>query len=194
MINQCSTNHEHVGELFYKAVNSYCPCYHHILDVGCGYGIATRYIRRMCHKMTLIDVSASAIRYQRDFWHHDHDVEIYCCTIELLEGYYDLIYYFLSLHHINDIKSELVKTRKLLAEDGELIICEIASVHDTPFHQNDIVPFDGFSPEQLSDIITQNGFRISRQEIIAKLNKNGLSYDIILFICKANSSKTTNIY
>lgn len=185
MINQCSTNHEHIGELFYKAVNSYCPFYHHILDVGCGYGTAARYMRRMCKRMTLIDISASAIRYQRDFWYHDFDVKISCCTIELLEGCYDLIYYFLSLHHINDIRSELVTARKLLAKDGVLVICEIGSVYDIPFHQNDIVPFDGFSLEQLSGIIIKNGFRISRQEIIAKLNKNDLFYDIILIFCKA---------
>lgn len=185
MINQCSTNHEHIGELFYKAVNSYCPFYHHILDVGCGYGTAARYMRHMCKRMTLIDVSASAIRYQRDFWHHDYDVEMFCCTIELLEGYYDLIYYFLSLHHINDIDSELVMARKLLAKNGELVICEIGSVYDIPFHQNDIVPFDGFSPEQLSGIIIKNGFRISLQKIIAKLNKNDRFYDIMLIICKA---------
>lgn len=185
MINQCSTNHEIIGKLFYEAIYSYCPFYHRILDVGCGYGTAARYMRRMCKRMTLIDISASAIRYQRNFWHHDHDVEISCCTIELLEGCYDLIYYFLSLHHITDIKSELVTARKLLAKGGELIICEIGSVYDIPFHQNDIVPFDGFSPEQLSGIIIENGFRISRQKIIAKLNKNGLFYDIILIICKA---------
>lgn len=184
MINQYTTNHEDIGELFYKAVNSYCPFYHHILDVGCGYGIAARYMRSMCKKMTLVDISESAIRYQRNMWHHDNNVEIYCCTIKLLEGYYDLIYYFLSLHHINDIESELVKARDLLADDGELVICEIGSLHDTPFHQNDIVPFDGFSPEQLSDIVIKNGFRISRQEIIARLNKNNLFYDILLLICK----------
>lgn len=176
-----------IGELFYNAVKSHQPFYPRILDVGCGYGIATRYMRHLCDKMSLIDISLSAIDSQRHIWENDENVDMSCGTIMSMDGQYDLIYYFMSMHHISDIAAELTKVKSLLTEEGELAICEIGSIFDTPFHQNESVPFDGFQLEYLSDILIKNGFIISNKERITKLEKNNLDYDIISIICRVGN-------
>lgn len=175
---------QYIGKLFFEAVKSHCPFYSRVLDVGCGYGIATDYMRLLCKKMTLIDISPLAINYQLHHWQDDHNISIFCCTIKSIKEHYDLIYYFMSLHHISDIKAELTKIRELLTVDGELIICDILSAHTVPFHQNETVPFDGFTFKQLSEMLSENGFLITKRKKIAKLHKNHLDYDVFGVICK----------
>lgn len=182
-----STNQQVLGRLFYKAIKSHHQSlYHNVLDVGCGYGIATAYTCALGEKMTLVDTSPFAINFQQHHWRHNSQVSLACCTIHSISGLYDLIYYFLSFHHIVDITSELSKVRSLLTSDGELIICEVSSAHEIPFHQNETVPYDGFTPTHLSKILKENGFFITQIKKIAILHKNHSDYDIYLIICIIN--------
>lgn len=178
------TNHRDLGELFYKTIKAHCPRYHHALDVGCGYGVASEHMRLMCSKMTLIDTSQSAIDHQLHHWSQDEDVFISCGSIHSINGRFDLIYYFLSLHHIADTNAELAKARELLAKDGELVICEISATHEVPYHRNETVPYDVFIPNQLSHMLSEAGFAVVRKDAIARINKDNVEYDVFYVICR----------
>lgn len=178
------TDQRVLGKLFYEAIKSHHQLlYHNILDVGCGYGIAADYTCGLGEQMTLIDISRSAIDFQLNRWRHCNQVSIACCTIHSINAFYDLIYYFLSFHHIIDITAELSKVRSLLTSDGELIICEVSSAHNIPFHQNETVPYDGFTPTRLSEILKENGFCITQVNKLAVLHKNYSDYDIYMIKC-----------
>ena len=174
-----ATGQQVLGQLFYEAVKAHHPfLYRSILDVGCGYGIAAACMCALGERMTLIDVSQSVVDGQRHRWRHNRQVAVACSTIHSMGGSYDLIYYFLSFHHVADIMAELSKIRSLLAQDGELVICEISPNCEAPFHQNDIVPHDGFASGHLSAILQGNGFRVAQVEELAALRKDGVDYGI----------------
>lgn len=178
-----------LGKLFYEAVKSQSrSLYHNVLDVGCGYGIASAYIYALSEKLTLIDISKSAIDYLYCQWQHDDNVTVTNGTIHSMYGSYDLIYYFLSFHHIANTVSELSKIRSLLASDGELIICEIYSPSEIPFHLYDAVPYDGFTPQYLSAILQENGFCITQVKKIAVFHHNDSDFDVYITKCIANVS------
>jgi Methyltransferase domain. len=182
-----SMENQILGRLFYEAVKSQSHAlYHNVLDVGCGYGIAAAYIHVLSEKITLIDISKSAIDFLFRQWQHDDNVKVVNGTIHTICGCYDLIYYFLSFHHIADTTSELSKIRSLLASDGELIICEMYSTHGFPFHLYDAVPYDGFTPQCLSTTLQENGFGITQMKKIAKFHHNNSDFIIYIIRCIAN--------
>lgn len=185
-----STEQRVLGKLFYEEIKSHHqPLYHNVLDVGCGYGIAANYMCGLSEKMTLIDISQSVIDFQLHRWQHNNQVSIACCTIHSINAFYDLIYYFLSFHHIIDITAELSKVRSLLTSDGELIICEVYSTHNIPFHQNEAVPYDGFTPRRLSEILKESGFCIIQVNKLAILHKSYSDYDIYMIRCTVGNSQ-----
>ena len=49
--------------------------------------------------------------------------------------------------------------------------------------QNETVPYDGFTPTYLSEILKENGFRITQVNKLAVLHKNFSDYDIYMIRC-----------
>lgn len=175
--------YKYLGEAFYNALQSHRSFYSHVLDVGCGYGIATGFMRIISNKMWLVDPSPDVITEQTQHWIQDHNVTIQLGTIHSIEGQFDLIYYFLSLHHIFDTYSELRKAKELLSPDGVLAICEVVPNDSIPFHGPEMVPYDGFTPDQIIKILNDNKFIVKQQLLLGTLLKNTMEYDIFVLIC-----------
>lgn len=178
--------YQYLGRAFCDVIRSHCPFYTQVLDVGCGHGIASDYMRKLCDKLVLIDPSPYAYGEQLQRWRGDDKVYVQCCDIHAISGKFDLIYYFLSLHHIPNPTKELSKVRELLTRSGELVICEIEPIDSSPFHGKENVPYDGFPPSQIYNILKENQYLVKQTNDIGKICKNQLSYNIYMVICTAS--------
>lgn len=90
-----------IGDAFSKFIREslYVPC-KSMLEVGCGYGIASTFTRELTEHLTLLDVDEKAVNYQKNRYKTDSGVFVYKRTKESFTGLFDIVYYFLSLHHI----------------------------------------------------------------------------------------------
>lgn len=131
-----------------------------ILEVGCGKGRAANFMRKMADSLCLIDIDEKAVEYVKTQMENTKNVEVKCMTSKEANGTYDIIYYFLSLHHIDDTEEELKQAKRLLRNDGQLFICEYIPNSVYPMHKHDKVPWEGFSTQDLSERLGKNGFVI----------------------------------
>ncbi len=156
-----------------------------MLEVGCGHGVAAGYMRSLARRLTLIDVDKTAIATLDGRWPGDKNVAIKQCDILAVQGSFDVIYYFLSLHHITNTVAELSAARRLLLRpSGQLLICEYEPVPGKPFHKNDYSPHDGFSHEELIIAASQSGISVSGIYDIATLPHYGTAYNVYVADCR----------
>lgn len=170
-----------VGRAFYEKISPcICPLRAHILEVGCGYGIAATYIRRVAEKLALIDVDEQAVRFLSDQWSTDKQVSVLQGTIQEIEGNFDVIYYFLSLHHISDIEAELAKAHSLLSNRGQLFLCEFLPIPACLFHHREYSPHDGFFPNDLHQVLNSCHYEVIDTQNITTLVHNRSTYTIYI--------------
>ena len=150
-----------IAKDFYQCVCKHMKCSKPmILEIGCGYGVASTYMWQIADCLTLTDTDAKAIDYISSPTNGKDNILAKCMSSDQIEGKFDVVYYFLSLHHISDIKAELKEAKRLLAEDGQLIICDYRPDPHYLMHQHDSVPHEGFEINELMEKISCNGFHI----------------------------------
>lgn len=173
-----------IGDAFSMFIREslYVPC-KSMLEVGCGYGIASTFTRRLTDNLTLLDVDEKAVNYQKNRYKTDLGVFVYKRTRESVVGLFDVVYYFLSLHHIENTQKELQEAAKYLSVQGRLFVCELYSLTGDSFHHKDYSPHDGFAPSQLQSIFEANSLKVVRKKEVFTILHNGSPYLIYFMEC-----------
>lgn len=164
-----------------------------MLEVGCGYGIASTYTYGIAHDLTLIDVDFHAVDYNERKWHSNDNVHVHLMTINETTGSFDAIYYFLSLHHINNVSSELVAVKEKLSEDGLLFICEMYSPSGAIYHHKEYSPHDGFTPNELSKILSDLGFDIIATKYLGTAQRRNDDFLFYAIMSKQQKNHTKSV-
>lgn len=178
-----------IGDAFSKFIREslYVPC-KSMLEVGCGYGIASTFTRELTERLTLLDVDEKAVNYQKNRYKTDSGVFVYKRTKESFTGLFDIVYYFLSLHHIENTQKELHEAAKHLSAQGRLFVCELYSLTGDSFHHKDYSPHDGFSPSEIQSIFEATSLGIVRKKEVFTILHNGSPYLIYFMECHLDNT------
>lgn len=140
-----------------------------LLDVGCGRGEFLQQMEDYGWEVWGVDTSAVACKYTQERLRNGKIFNQDLLTSNLPEAYFDIVTFWHSLEHLKDPFSSLTEARRILKEDGILVIaCPNFSSFsskffkrrwyalDTPFHLYQ------FSPLTLQKLLKRAGFRISK--------------------------------
>jgi ubiquinone/menaquinone biosynthesis C-methylase UbiE len=161
------------------------------LEYGAGTGILSFLLRKHLGEITLMDssremiriidekIAATGISKMKTFF---FDLE----QSDFRNGKFDFIFSQMVLHHVADIDNIIAKFSDLLNPGGFLAIADLYP-EDGSFHGEGFMGHNGFDPDELSEIIHQNGFTdISYSECFAvnrKISDNETKkYPIFLII------------
>ena len=159
----------------------------HVLEVGCGHGSAAAYMCNVSNQLSLIDIDEKAVELLKIQMSSMSHVKVRCMVSNDIDETFDMVYYFLSLHHIADISSELEQAKRLLNTKGKLYICDYMPVPNCTLHHYDIVPHEGFHPNHLKELLTQKGFRIEHLQEISSLEycRGAQSVSFLIYVITA---------
>ena len=107
--------------------------FHHILDIGVGNGATTYYLSQRFKTESIIgiDISEKAIEQAKRL-NADHTITFEQANIEKTDyssNSFDLICAFQNHFHWNDLQGSLLEVRRILTDDGILLIgCEYSKV------------------------------------------------------------------
>ena len=156
-------------------INSRKPTF--LLEVGCGTGQLTEYIKNNCHPLVFTAIDPSIEMLEQAKQRNLENVNFQLIKIEDLESFhgFDLIVMRNVLHHIEDMGIALEKCKSLLRKhDGCIVIIEgIPAANGYQlFHDALTIKEDRhiFSIGELSNIIEIAGFR--QQKIFRSVFKD----------------------
>lgn len=100
-----------------------------VLDVGCGEGLLVQRLAPISRSVTGIDPDPAAVQRARDRLAAERNVTVEqagfgCYDVE--PARFDLIVFVASLHH-TDLRSSLVKARRLLRPSGEIAVVGLSA-------------------------------------------------------------------
>ena len=165
-----SPNNERVAIDFFSYVMRYNGfTFPSIIEIGCGYGLAAKNMAKIAKKLFLIDTDANAINFVSSLFTQNDNIQAKCMSSSDVNGTYNIVYYFLSLHHIENVEKEIVNVKKILAKDGLLFICDYEPNPSQSLHSYDMVPHEGLIQKDLLTILVKHGFDIINSERISTL-------------------------
>lgn len=129
-----------VKNFFDRKVNLAC-------EIGCGYGVAASCFKEMASHLVLVDTDLSALEYVKskfgDVCSTRMDFAITQCP--------DLIYFFMSLHHIQEFHREIENAVNCIVRNNTIVaICEVEPNPSVVFHKDESSPYDGLKKSDFS--------------------------------------------
>ena len=130
-----------------------------VMDFGCGTGLLSMRLQQHVHSITGIDSSqgmldvfnAKIAKYKLK------NVRTLLLDLEKgdrLEGNYDLVFCNMTLHHIKDVESLLIRFYKVIAPGGYLCIADL-DLDSGQFHSDNTGVFHfGFDRRRLHEMFT----------------------------------------
>jgi 2-polyprenyl-3-methyl-5-hydroxy-6-metoxy-1,4-benzoquinol methylase len=93
---------------------------------------------------------------------------------------FNLIVTAMTMHHVEDVETVLVRLGSMLAEEGWLAIADLCQ-EDGSFHPDFTVPHNGFAPEALAPVVARcvPGTRC-QWRTVHTVAKSDRSYEIFL--------------
>lgn len=187
-----------------------------ILDIGCGGGIQTSCLGRMCKHITGIDIKCESLNSARHIAHIAKvEAKFICTTIEeekFLDESFDKIISICVIEHIPNYKKTLREVYRILKNDGEFIcsVDSLTSIESNTLiskHKNDHKVIKYFDARELEMILSQTGFQkirvypIFKSDYAKKLFIKGIEnhfqfcYRNLLdyFIMRLSESRTKNM-
>ncbi|MDP8216026.1 MAG: class I SAM-dependent methyltransferase [Candidatus Kaelpia imicola] len=134
-----------------------------ILDFGCGTGLFTLKLQPFVRSIVGVDSSEGMLNVLNSKIEREgiKNTKTLCFDIEaegILRGEYDLIVTNMTLHHIEDVGSLLVKFYRLLKSPGYLCISDLDK-EDGRYHNNQDGLFHyGFDRENLKGLLKEVSF------------------------------------
>jgi len=164
------------------------------LEFGCGTGLLSYQLKDYFKTITLTDTSKGMLtvlqqKITKEGISNFHPLLINLLEEKLSENHFDVIYTMMTLHHILDISKILNTFNSLLKTDGFLCIADLVK-EDGSFHANhpDFEGHNGFDKDELSEILSKNGFKVESYKIYYEIEKeieNKIKkYPLFLMICK----------
>ena len=134
------------------------------LEYGCGTGLLSFALQSDLGQITLADTSQGMLDVLNEKIvsadvTNMHPVRLDLSSDPLPAEQYDLTYSLMTLHHIHDVKSMLVKFRDLLTPKGYLLVADLDK-EDGSFHTDGTTDVHlGFDRNELQRIVEATGFR-----------------------------------
>jgi len=153
------------------------------IDFGCGTGLVGMNLLNEFKSMLLLDTSQNMINQikQKITNFNIQNVDTLCFDIEkesLSDIHADYIFMAQVLLHIHDVKLVLSRLFDALNEGGHLLIVD--------FNKNEKIVSDivhnGFNPEELSNIMTEIGYRDIQFNTFYTGSKIFMGHDASMFI------------
>ena len=153
-----------------------------VVDVGCSVGSISEVLHPSTRHLTLIDVDKTVLDIARGKLGDHHYLSYLYGNLACFKGQADLIFYFMSLHHIKDIHTEIDHVCQRLLPGGYLLICDVAPGKHR-FHHHDDVPHDGICENQLRQLLADHHLNIVQSNHFVLL-KDHLPFDAFLLIAQ----------
>ena len=153
-----------------------------VLDFGCGTGLLTLRLCPLVGSVMGVDSSAGMLDVLRTkiFKSNTRNVQTRNLDLERgdeLDGEYDLVVSSMTLHHIRDIETLLLKLYKVLASGGCLCIADL-DLDNGKFHDDNTGVFHfGFDREMLRSAFSNtglDGIRVFEAAEIKKPSQKGI--------------------
>lgn len=166
------------------------------LEFGCGTGLLSYQLKDAFETITLADNSEGMIQVLQDKIKNLSLTNFKPLLVDLLEdnldiGKFNVIYSLMTLHHIHDLNKVSNIFHSLLETDGYLCIADLVK-EDGSFHKehSEFDGHNGFDKNELSNILTRNGFKVEYYNISYIIEKELegeiRKYPLFLIICKKN--------
>lgn len=132
------------------------------LEFGAGTGILSFMLKDNLKEITLMDTSQEMVKITDEKIQKTNTKNLTTLNYNLelndfAEKRFDLIFTQMVLHHVEDIKTIIVRFAKMLRPEGYLAIADLYK-EDGSFHGEGFTGHNGFDPEALAAILQQNGF------------------------------------
>lgn len=164
------------------------------LEFGCGTGLLSYQLKDNFKTISLADNSEGMIEVLKEKIKKLSLTNFKPLLVDLLEedlniGKFNVIYSLMTVHHILDLNKVSKIFHSLLKTNGYLCIADLVQ-EDGSFHTNhpNFDGHNGFDKNELSEILTSNGFSIEYYTISyvieKKIEKEIRKYPLFLMICK----------
>lgn len=99
---------------------------------------------------------------------------------------FDFIVCCMSVHHVEDLRRLAAAFATMLAPGGWLAIADLEA-EDGSFHQDQVVPHNGFEPAVLANLLKAAGLTGAAWRTIHTMERNGRAYPIFLLTLQRES-------
>jgi len=165
-----------------------------VLDIACGVGYGSRYIREKtgAKEVTGVDISKSAVEYATKVFGTQGLNYINASALDrelFKEGAFDKIVSFETIEHLEQ-DEDLISNLYYWLKPGGVLIGSVPNQKVIPFDKN-TSPFHirHYTPEQFSELFENAGFTVEDKykqdgKVVAKLEDEKLSARNIVYIAK----------
>jgi 2-polyprenyl-3-methyl-5-hydroxy-6-metoxy-1,4-benzoquinol methylase len=146
-----------------------------ILDVGCGAGFFLRALDSNCWERFGVEIAGLASELASKRLGRDHILN--CALIEapFAASSFDVITFWSTLEHMNRPRAALAKARQIIKRGGSVIIqVPNSASYQARFFKDCWFALDAprhryhFSPEQLRQLLSDNGFEVYRTTFFSR--------------------------
>ncbi|WP_319764703.1 class I SAM-dependent methyltransferase [Maridesulfovibrio sp.] len=146
-----------------------------VLDFGCGTGLVGLRFGKRVKTLYALDTSAAMLDMLNAKLADEDFGNVVVIPVALHEAVLrndslDAIFTSMAMHHVENLPEVLEQMRKLLKKDGKLVIGELLP-EDGSFHGDNVVPYNGFEPEYLAEMVTNAGFYAVEHQNLGIYNK-----------------------
>lgn len=167
------------------------------LEFGCGTGLLSFELKDFFKTITLADNSEEMInvlqeKIKKGGIKNFKPLLINSLENDLKANEYDVIFTLMTLHHIHDVSNIAKIFNAILKTNGYLCVADLV-LEDGSFHahHHDFDGHNGFDRNELSTILSNNGFRIDYYKICFEIEKKTdaeiKKYPLFLMICQKNN-------
>ncbi|WP_320006118.1 class I SAM-dependent methyltransferase [Maridesulfovibrio sp.] len=133
-----------------------------VLDFGCGTGLVGLRFGKKVKTLYALDTSEAMLgMLQAKLENEDYgNVRVLSVSMHesgIPENSLDAIFTSMAMHHVADLPDVLQQMVRLLKSGGKLIVGELLP-EDGSFHGDNVVPYNGFEPDELAAMVTKAGF------------------------------------
>lgn len=166
-----------------------------VLDFGAGTGLIGLPLAARASHVDLLDTSPAMMDVLRakikaqglaNVQTHLGELD----ALDLPQGAFNLIVTNNALHHVEDLPPLLERLAALLAPGGALLVSDVAA-EDGSFHAPNLVPHNGFRPEDMAAMLERAGLRVAAtlaHHVIRKPCHDGVVRDFPLFLICAEKA------
>jgi ubiquinone/menaquinone biosynthesis C-methylase UbiE len=158
------------------------------LEFGAGTGILSFLLKDKFSEITLMDSSQEMINVCAEKIEEYNTPHIKAIKFDLEHASYSekfyVIYNQMVLHHVKDYKKMLYTFNNMLNAGGYLAIADLYS-EDGSFHGEGVDVHKGFDPHELSQILSEMGFKTLFNARVFELKRdNGNVYPVFLLVAQ----------
>ena len=155
-----------------------------IVDFGSGTGLLLERIAPHVNSITAIDTSRAMneqLRAKLDTINCEVQIIEKDLVTHQLENTYDGLISSMTMHHVENIENMFKRFYELIKPGGFIAIADLEQ-EDGSFHSDGTtgVHHHGFQLDELTQRVTETGFKTVKTSIVSTINKHGNEYAVFL--------------